>query len=211
MIIATILAILFLQGSKQDKPAENTKESLRKLIVDFDKTYRRCAGRYNSAKTTADQQDIANENFADLNEWVRTNNETPIDFECLFVDIFRSEEDGYAGNFTIPKQLQLFVPPSRKPLLCKPIISLPVEPELRDLLERGMKVYVKAELRAEPLRERKHDRQIEQQSLFHLLIQHPLFQQANQPDDYTTHFTLHDITITPDADDLKKAAKKKSK
>lgn len=211
MIVATILAILFLQGSKQDKPAENTKESLRKLIVDFDKTYRKCAGRYNSAKTTADQQDIANENFADLNEWIRTNNETPIEFECLFVDIFRSEEDGYAGNFSVPKQLLLFIPPSRKPLQCKPIFTLPVEPEQREILEPGMKVAVKAVLRAEPLKERKHDRQIGQQSLFHLLIQHPMFQQANQPGDYTTHFTLHNVTITPDADDIKKAAKKKYK
>lgn len=211
MFVATILAIMFLhQGTKQDKPAD-TKESLRKIVVDFDKTYRKCAGRYNSAKTTADRQDIANENFADLNEWIRTNNETPIEFECLFVDIFRSEEDGYAGNFTIPKQLQLFIPPSKKPLQCRPIISLPVEPELRDMLERGMKVYVKAELRAEPLKQLKQFHSTGKQLLFHLMIENPMFQEANQPDDYTTHFTLHDITITPDAEDIEKAAKKKSK
>lgn len=211
MFVATILAIMFLhQGTKQDKPAD-TKESLRKIVVDFDKTYRKCAGRYNSAKTTADRQDIANENFADLNEWIRTNNETPIEFECLFVDIFRSEEDGYAGNFTIPKQLQLFIPPSKKPLQCRPIISLPVEPELRDMLERGMKVYVKAELRVEPLKQLKQFHSTGKQLLFHLMIENPMFQEANQPDDYTTHFTLHDITITPDAEDIKKAAKKKSK
>lgn len=210
MFVATLLVLMLLsQGTKQEKPSA-TRETLRKLIVDFDKTYRKCVGRYNSSKTTADQQDASNENFSELNEWVRQQDGTQIEFECLFIDIFRSDEDGYEGNFTIPKQLGLFVPPSKKPLQCKPIISLPIEPELRDTPERGMKVAVKAELRVLPLRKRQNIQSGKRQ-LFHLAIDYPLFQEANVSEEYATHFTLHDITITPDPDDIKKAARKKSK
>ena len=97
MIILAIFLSLLLQDAKQEpkqeKPADS-RDTLRKMIVDFDKTYRKCAGRYNSSRTTADQQDAANENFTELNAWIRDQDETQIEFECFFVDIYRSEEDG---------------------------------------------------------------------------------------------------------------------
>jgi len=221
MIVLAVLAAMFQQEpAKQEKPAD-PKEALKKIIVDFDKTYRQCFARFQAAKTTADRQDASNGNFTEINEWVRANNETRIEFECQFVDVFRSDQHGYEANFTIPKQLMLFMP-GKKPLRCKQKITLPVTPELRDSLIKGIKVSINAELVAQPFATRSEPNGIYDisagnmpQALFQIVLNqddpYPKFSETDSHPQYSTTFILQDITIVPDQNDLKKAVNKKIK
>ncbi len=215
LLVVALFCCAF-QDAKPEKPIE-TKEVLKSIIVDFDRTYRQCMKRYESARTTADQQDASNENFLDLDDWIRNKNETAIEFDCLFIDILRSDEHGFVANFSAPRLLLAFCPPSKKPFRAKPVITLPADSDLREVLVRGMKVTVKATIHAPELHETKN--QIGQEfAIFHIAIERstgvPRFCSLSSPTrgvdnfNYSTTFVLKQITITPDPDDLKKVAEK---
>ena len=228
MIAILFFAIAFAQDAKQEKPLE-AKDSLKRMIVDFDKTYRQCVKRYEAGRTTADRQDAANENFLDMNEWIRKQNQTPIQFECAFIDIARSEQHGYFGNFTMPKELVLFIPAAKKPLIAN-TIGLPVDPDLRESLWKGMKVTVKADILAselatkangkvvyldEPIRNKPNaeSQYSSNSTLFTISLKATpsFFSRTTEKADYSALIQLENIQIVPDPDDLKKSPSKKSK
>lgn len=198
-------------AKKPEKPVE-AKDDLKAIIMDFDKAYRKCIRRYELARTTADQQDASNENFLEMDEWVTKQSNSKIEFECVFIDIIRSDEHGFIANFSIPRQLLSFCPPSKKPLRSRTTISLPADATLREDLIRGMKVKVKTEVFADGLREWKGTGF--GAGLFHIALENDnsgtqRFSSISSPVrervGYATTFIMKDVIITPDPDDVRKA------
>jgi hypothetical protein len=228
MLVIALLTLTLIQESKPDKQPD-PKDAFRKIAVDFDKTYRACMARYSSSKTTADQQDAANENFSDMTQWIRKHNRTKIEFECVFVDLQRHDENGYVANLAInDKSLAMFAPAFKKPLKSKQVISIPVEPELREQLQKGTKVTINAELECglflvteNPQGNYGPKVGQEPNTLFYVVLETkntpgiPRFSrdnaQASSREDYNASFVMNDITMRIDTEDSKKAQVKKSK
>jgi hypothetical protein len=214
-----ILSLFVFQDAKPEKQ-QDPKEAFKRIVADFDKTYRKCIARSNACKTTADRQDAANENLNEMTEWVRKHNNTKIEIDCVFVDINRTDA-GFGASFAVTdKSIQMFAPAFKKPVVSKTFIGLTVDPDTRDVLQKGMKATISAELRCDlfftPFETSSPTRQFPEpsQTLFSIFLRTgdrppvPYFSKDNERQDYAISYVMHDLQMTIDPDDLKKAKKK---